>query len=98
MAPVAGAIGGHHHVHGELAIGPDLEVLPFENRVERRAEMKREQVLFDDYRYFFYLTNDRARTAAESAAPDMFGTGAGPSDRDGSSRAEFRMNASSEVT
>jgi Transposase DDE domain group 1 len=26
---------------------------------------KGEQVLFDDYRYFFYLTNDRTRTAAE---------------------------------
>ena len=26
---------------------------------------KGEQVLFDDYRYFFYLTNDRTTTAAE---------------------------------
>ena len=29
------------------------------------SEEKGERVLFDDYRYFFYLTNDRVRTAAE---------------------------------
>ncbi len=29
------------------------------------SEEKGERVLFDDYRYFFYITNDRASTAAE---------------------------------
>jgi hypothetical protein len=29
------------------------------------SEEKGERVLFEDYRYFFYITNDRARAAAE---------------------------------